>query len=204
MDPLAFFATVALISASGALSPGPLTFATVSSATRYGSRAGIEAALGHMVVELPIAYLVFTGTLVLTKFVGTALGVLGGLALIAYGIMGLKGDGNRSPPKLYRGFYVGLLFTALNPYFIMWWLTIGASLSLLALESMGPGSFPVMYISHVWLDVAWLSALALLTAKGASVLTSKYLGYVNAAFSLLLLAFGLLFILNALGYPFNW
>lgn len=199
MDLLAFFTTVSLISASGVLSPGPLTFALVLSATKYGRRAGIEAALGHMVVELPIAYMVFTGTLILTRFLGTALSMLGGLALIAYGIMGLKGNGNRGPSKLYRGFYVGILFTALNPYFIIWWLTIGATLSLLALESIGAASFPAMYIFHVWLDVAWLSALALLTAKGVLILTSKCLGYVNATFSLILLAFGFLFILNALG-----
>ena len=49
-----FLATVVLVSASGVLGPGPLFLASTLRATKRGTIAGIECAIGHTVVEFPL------------------------------------------------------------------------------------------------------------------------------------------------------
>ncbi len=53
MITLDFLATVVLLSASGALSPGPLFLASTLS-HKHGGQVGIECAIGHTLVEFPL------------------------------------------------------------------------------------------------------------------------------------------------------
>lgn len=54
MATLDFLATVVLLSASGVLGPGPLFLASTLRATKRGTIAGIECAVGHTLVEFPL------------------------------------------------------------------------------------------------------------------------------------------------------
>lgn len=200
MELFTFFLTVSLITISGALSPGPLTVAVVISSVKHGVRAGLETAIGHTLVELPLAYLIFIGLLSFSNVNGRLIAFIGGVVLIIYGLLGLKGVKSKDVrTKAYRGLYIGVLFTAFNPYFIIWWLTIGLALTSLAIESFGSASFLLMYTSHVWLDYAWLIFLALIAHKGISMFKDKYYEYMTKAFSSVLILFGVLFILYSIG-----
>ncbi|UCE44460.1 MAG: LysE family transporter, partial [Candidatus Bathyarchaeota archaeon] len=57
MELLDFIATVVLVTASGALAPGPLFFAAVSHGTKSGARGGLAFSIGHTLVELPLVLL---------------------------------------------------------------------------------------------------------------------------------------------------
>ncbi len=200
MDLLTFFITVSLITISGALSPGPLTFGLILSSTKYGTRAGLEAAVGHTLIELPLAFLIFSGTIIFSTFLGKSIALIGGVALIFYGIMGMRNAKNEKRQfRMFRGLYVGLLFTALNPYFIVWWLTIGMALSQISIYSLGTASFPIMYISHVWVDYAWLIFIAFVANRGISLLKANVYNYITKLFSFILIVFGILFVLVFIG-----
>jgi threonine/homoserine/homoserine lactone efflux protein len=53
----------------------------------------------------------------------------------------------------------GVALTIFNPYFLLWWLTVGYTLVREA-STAGYRGFLVMYLSHVWMDYAWLGLLA--------------------------------------------
>ncbi|HEX9677930.1 LysE family transporter [Nitrososphaera sp.] len=61
---------------------------------------------------------------------------------------------NKSP------FAIGIVLTALNPFFLVWWLTVGLKL-VADLSRFGPvAGVAFMFGMHVWMDYAWLSAVA--------------------------------------------
>lgn len=214
MDFLSFIAEVVLITSSGALSPGPLSVATFSEGAKRGWVSGFFTALGHTVVELPLVLLLATG---LSGFIALEenrgiIAFLGGTSLLAYSILQLM-DAVRvwrektviKASSSYRGgFYVGVILSALNPFFLIWWATVGIKLVVDALSLFNSilVAILVLYVAHVWMDYAWLTFLSYLGYKG------KTLGFKKMAFilflsSLVLAYFGFEFIASAVGELFS-
>ena len=90
--------------------------------------------------------------------------------------------------------------TSLNPYFIVWWLTIGANLILLALEFAGLCGVIFMYACHVWVDYAWLTLIAGFAKKSTKILRLKWYRLIMAFFGAVLIYFGLSFLVGSLGF----
>jgi len=86
--------------------------------------------------------------------------------------------------------------TGLNPYFILWWLTIGSVLIVQALAFAAIIGVLIMYISHVWMDYAYLTAIAHLGKRGKNLIGSRYYKLVLIAFGLILIYYGSTFLLN--------
>lgn len=187
------------ITASGALSPGPLTVATIIHGGKGGLKAGLGCALGHTIVELPLVILIWFGLLsLISQTVKQFLGIVGGLALIVFGTLQLQGNLKPSQTSLNnealekRGsILTGVILSGLNPYFLLWWFSIG---SVLIYEAMGLGlmqGLTIMYISHVWLDYLWLGLLAYLSKYGKKILGLKVYRHILVFFSLILIVFGM-------------
>jgi threonine/homoserine/homoserine lactone efflux protein len=64
-----------------------------------------------------------------------------------------------------KALVLGVGLTALNPYFILWWLTVGLGLVVQAVELGALLGVLIMYVSHVWMDYAWLTGTAYLSAR---------------------------------------
>ena len=60
--------------------------------------------------------------------------------------------------------FVGISLSALNPFFIAWWVCIGSPLVMEALRYWGLAGIGILYVAHVWLDFAWLTGLARVTS----------------------------------------
>ncbi len=93
------------------------------------------------------------------------------------------------------GVLVGVVFTALNPFFLIWWATVG---SLLVAQALILGAFAgvlVMFGAHIWMDYAWLAGTAKLASKG-SLFLGKWYRVLLAAFGVAMLYFGATFILS--------
>lgn len=211
MDPfLLFLFSVILISLSGALSPGPLLFTNLSNASRWGWRGGFWLSLGHTFVELPVILLIAFGLSFLFFIPGfhVGLALVGGSVLIVFGVfqvreaiksfedvdeIDLAKDKQTRHPIL-----IGLLFSALNPFFIVWWFTVGAKIVLDALLFAALAGVIIMFLSHVWIDYVWLMGTAWLTNKGTNLIGTKGYRVLNATFGVLLIFFGAIFYLNAL------
>jgi threonine/homoserine/homoserine lactone efflux protein len=90
---------------------------------------------------------------------------------------------------------LGLAFSGLNPYFILWWLSIGSVLIVQALAFAAIAGILIMYASHVWMDYAWLTLVAHLAKKGQNLMGSRYYRFAVVAFGLILIGYGLQFII---------
>jgi len=208
---LDFIATVVAVSASGALSPGPLTAATATLGAKRGWKTGLLAALGHAMVELPLVVLIGLGLFVALEsaIVSSALALAGGCFLLFFGSLTLRDALKPGPLSKAeaKGPYdspllVGLALSALNPFFIVWWLGIGAPLIFEALGLWGLQGIALMYVSHVWLDFAWLPVVAYLASLGR--LNTKLLKALLLFLALAVIFFGISFLERGLSSLVAW
>lgn len=207
MDPLNFAATVIILSASGALAPGPLFFVTITHGAKSGTKSGIMFSIAHSIVEFTLVMLLALGLLSVANepAIRLGVGVAGGAALIVFGAMQIRGSLHETTEtKTERGttrnlFLIGLALTGLNPYFIIWWLTIGANLILLALEFAGLGGVIFMYVCHVWVDYVWLTLVAAFAKRSTKILRIKWYRIMMSVFGAVLIYFGLSFLVDSIG-----
>ena len=207
MDILTFVVTIIFITASGALAPGPLFFATISHGAKTGAKSGFIFSVAHTVVEFSLIMLFALGLLTVASepTVKLIIGIAGGIVLIAFGIfqiynsyMAKYKEQKQSIPSYRYLFLIGLAFTGLNPYFILWWLTVGAQLIIMSLEFAALLGVIFMYICHVWMDYVWLTAVAHFSKKGINVLGLKWYRPLMAIFGIVLIYFGITFFIQAL------
>jgi threonine/homoserine/homoserine lactone efflux protein len=210
MDLFGFVATVIVVTASGALAPGPLFFGLLVHGSKEGARAGFSAAIGHTLVEFPLVLALALGLLAAASqpMVKGVIGVVGGAGLIGFGVLQVyetlkskpssAGIPNAEARKLPASSLVlGLALTGLNPYFILWWLTIGSVLIVQALAFAALVGVLVMYVSHVWMDYAFLTLIAHLGKKGKAVVGSRGYKVVLIVFGLILIYYGATFVIGA-------
>jgi threonine/homoserine/homoserine lactone efflux protein len=203
-----FVTTIVLVTASGALAPGPLFFGLLMQGSKEGARAGFSCAIGHTMVEFPLVLALALGLLAAASqpLIKSGIGLIGGAGLIGFGILQIyetvrtKADSRASgTTKLPASSLVlGLALTGLNPYFILWWLTIGSVLVVQALAFAAIIGVLIMYVAHVWMDYVFLTAIAHLAKTGKSIVGSRYYKVVLVAFGLILVGYGIKFLIDVL------
>jgi threonine/homoserine/homoserine lactone efflux protein len=206
MDIFSFVVTVVLITASGALAPGPLFFQTISQGTKTGARSGLIFSISHTVVEFSLIMLLAFGLLAVRNevFIRNIIGILGGIVLIVFGLYQIVGSlkkkdiNQKQEVPSHRLFFIGILFTAFNPYFILWWLTIGSNLILLALELAALAGVVFMFLCHVWMDYVWLTAIAYFAKRGVNAIGSRWYRIIVGLFGVILIYFGVSFLGDAI------
>jgi threonine/homoserine/homoserine lactone efflux protein len=207
MGAVYFGLEVIAISASGVLAPGPLFFTNLLYGTRQGPRSGIKMAYGHTVVELPLVILLaaglFTSTVV-SQYAGT-IGLLGGIGILGFASLQILGvirkkslqtlpamASNKSP------FVAGIALSALNPFFLVWWFTVGLKLIADSAAFGFVAGIAILFALHIWMDYAWLASTAFVASKGSSVLKSKYYPLLLLALAAVLLYYGVHFTLTGI------
>jgi len=206
MNALNFAATVILLTASGALAPGPLFFVTISHGAKSGAKSGLMFSIAHTLIEFTLVMLLACGLLTFRNepIVKLTVGVAGGMVLLVFGAMQIRGSLTSKSYETKSGevetrnlLLIGLAFTGLNPFFIVWWLTVGANLILLSLEFASLAGVVFMYICHVWMDYAWLTSVAHFSKMGTNVVGFKWYRLIMAVFGAVLIYFGLTFLINS-------
>jgi len=207
MELFSFVATIILVTGSGALAPGPLFFENLSQGARSGAKSGLVFSLAHTLVEFTLVMLLALGLLAFASdlVVKRVIGVIGGVVLIAYGAMQIRGSvaskfGESKQVKASSGrlFLLGLALTGLNPFFIVWWLTAGAQLIIIALEFASFAGVALMYACHVWIDYVWLTATAHFAKVGLNFVGLRWYRLLTVTFGAVLIYFGFSFILSSL------
>lgn len=209
MNPLDFAATIVLITASGALAPGPLFFAGISHGIQSGAKSGLIFSIAHTLVEFTLVMLLSVGLLsaVNSPAIRFILGMVGGVTLILFGILQiqktLRSPSSESESKGMTSrnlLLVGLALTGLNPFFIIWWLTVGAQLIVMALEFASFFGVLFMYACHVWMDYVWLTAVAHFAKMGTNIVGFKWYRILIAGFGAILIYFGFTFLLDSMRF----
>jgi len=207
VDIVTFIAEVVGVTASGALAPGPLFVKNITEGTKSGAKSGFLFAIGHTAVEFSLVIVLARGLLTVASepVVRLVIGVAGGLALLVFGLMQIRESMSSKPVEIReqkRAFkshlLVGTVFTGLNPYFILWWLVPGVKLILDSIEFASWAGVLLMYVAHVWMDYAWLTGTAYLARRGTKFVDRKGYRIVLMVFGLILIGFGLYFLVTAL------
>ena len=198
---ISFMLKAALISLSGVLSPGPITAVTVSKGTEH-PLTGLYVAIGHTIVELPLMILIAVGLdkYLQINWVRVAIGVLGGLFLFKMGFGLLK---NIFSTKIgydnfnYTPIQAGVILSISNPYFLIWWTTVGAML-LSGAYQFGLIGVILFMLIHLGCDFLWYIFLSSLTFKGGQFFGQKLQQVLFAICGLFLLFFSGKFLYDAI------
>ena len=196
-----FLIQVVIISLSGAMAPGPVTTAAIAmgSRSRY---AGALITLGHAIVEFPLMLLIILGMAKILQSSRTqiAIGLAGGIFLLIMAIQMLTSlnalQNQQDKTGTQKPILTGIILSAGNPYFILWWATVGLTLATTA-GGLGIWAFALFVIVHWMTDLVWLQALSWASFKGTKLLGEKSQRIVLIICSIALLLFGLFFIYNS-------
>ncbi len=200
---LGFAIVVIVISASGVLSPGPLFTANIFYGLKGGAKAGLKMAYGHTLVELPLVILLGLGAFSLETIpeFRTYVAIIGALGLFVFAGIQLKQIFKNSletinEPK-HGPFLAGILFSAFNPFFIIWWLTIGFKLISDSLIFWSFWGILIMFLLHIWMDYVWLSSTALVSSRISKILSNRNFKVLVVGLSVVLVYFGITFLIDA-------
>jgi threonine/homoserine/homoserine lactone efflux protein len=183
---------------TGALAPGPTLVATINSSLKDGWTAGPKVAAGHALVETLIFFLIIGGLADVMQGYSRAIALLGGLALVIFGFMTLLGSRNAtmamSDGKMAGNAYLaGIITSAANPYFWIWWLSVGGALVLSGLR-LGVIMAGVFMIGHWLADFGWLALVSISLDRGRSILSERNYRRVLGICGVFLICFGLYFL----------
>lgn len=205
----ALYLSALVLGLSGALMPGSLLTYTVRSALSSGPRAGFVITAGHALLELILVLLLFLGldAVLSSPAVQIAVGFVGGVLLMLMGgdmIRGALSGGLRveaGPDGNNAGgmFLSGILISAANPYFLMWWAVIGLGFLMNAYHAMGKYGVAVFYLGHISADFGWYGLVSVLAGTTGRFLGEKPYRLLMGLLGCALVIFGGRFIFLAAG-----
>ena len=204
---LAIFAGAFVVGLSGAMAPGPVLTVTISETLRRGFRAGPLIVLGHAILEILLLLLIGAGLgpffqrpVVTTLFLSA-----GGVVLLWMGFQmviksgqttkeALNAKGTESP---YGPVLAGLVLSVSNPFWIIWWVTVGMGFVAQSLR-FGIAGLLSFYFGHILADLAWYSAVSFSVSAGRRLCPAQLYRTVFVICGVALVGLGGLFIAKAL------
>ena len=194
------FGSSFVIALSGALMPGPLLTYTVAEAARRGFWAGPIIMLGHGALELALLVLLLLG---IGAIINQPL-IMGLVGLTGAGILWWLGYDLIKSAKSARlelsgagagslhPFWAGIVMSLANPYWLIWWVTLGLGYVLFAYK-YGLWGVVFFFIGHFLADFVWYSLVSLAVAQGKRFISDRvYHGFMVSC-ALFLMVFGCYF-----------
>lgn len=198
-----FTAASFVVGLSGALVPGPTLTVTISESIKRGFMAGPLVVSGHMIAEvfLMIAILAGLGWIIGSKTAYFAIGTIGGLVLVFMGYNTARSANKLShisadTNQRYGSFFGGLITSISNPYFFIWWATIGSAFMFRGLELAGIFGLLGFLLGHWGADFVWYSIVSFFTSKGSKIMNDSTYRVVMKICGAFLIVLGVYFILT--------
>jgi threonine/homoserine/homoserine lactone efflux protein len=196
---------------TGAMMPGPVLIATILQSVKRGYVAGPLVTLGHALVELIMTILLVSGLALIVNSPEAfmVLGVAGGVTLLWMGVGALRYSSKASMEKLaenrsssrllLRGpISLGLLMSVSNPYWWVWWVTVGNTFLLEGLAVASTIGVVVFYFSHIMSDFTWYTFVSSSLSKTKTRINDRTYKYLLAGCAVALVAIGLVFIADGI------
>ncbi len=199
-----FSIIVVLVSASGVMAPGPLLATNIVYGLKQGYQSGLKIAAGHSIVELPLIVILGLGVFSLQEFpeFRTIISIIGAVTLFVFAGVQIKAVINQKESSSFSPKYgpllAGILFSALNPFFIVWWLSVGFKLISDAMLIWSFWGILILFFVHIWMDFVWLGGVAHLASKSTKILSNLKYKILMIGLSLILIYFGITFLLDIL------
>lgn len=202
-----FFSALA-VGFSGAIMPGPLLTYTVQRSLSDGPRAGFIITAGHAALELALIILIFLGFDIILQSDAMQLGIslVGGALLIWMGVGMVVGSvKNRikietdSATTKTRGMFLsGVLISAANPYFLLWWAVVGLGFIMQAYNTFGFIGIPVYYAGHIGADFIWYGLVSTVVGTTRRFIKEKPYRVIIGLLGGILVFFGGRFVYDAI------
>jgi len=205
MDLFAIFFNSFIVGFSGAIMPGPLLVVDMAETPRNGWKTGPVISIGHAIAEIGVVVVLSLGVLAIAEdsLAARIIGVVGGAALILMALMMgwdlftnkivySKGeDKDKENHWLLTG--KGITATLSNPYWFVWWATVGLAL-LVQSKSHGWAGPTAFYFGHIMSDFVWYTFVSILLWKGRRLLMGRGLKALILACAAFLVYLGVWFI----------
>ncbi len=205
MEPLLdvplFLVSVAIISLSGVMMPGPVMAVTIAKGKSSGN-AGALIALGHGVIEIPLMVLIYFGfaQFFAYEIVRRVIGFVGGVMLGFMGTQMFKTKDHVEGEELnmkFSSLFSGIVTTTANPYFFLWWATIGSALVINS-TIFGMTGFLLFALAHWSCDFAWDLFVSKAVYKSRNFWNLKIHRIVFGGCASILIIFGFWFVYSAI------
>ena len=199
---LEFAVLVVVVSASGVMAPGPLFAANISYGLQDGVKSGIKMVIGHTIVEFPLVILLGIGVFSLEIFpeFRILISVFGAITLFVFAFMQIKTvlqkKEDSTPNPKQDPLVTGIVLSALNPFFIIWWLTIGFKLISDAMLIWAFTGILIVFVMHIWMDFVWLGGISFLASKSSQIISNRNYKALMIVLSLMLVYFGITFLVD--------
>jgi len=183
-----------VIGLTGALAPGPTLVATINASIAGDWRIGPKVTAGHMIAEGVIFLLIVLGLATLALPYTSAIALIGGIALIVFGALTIAGSRGASLGGPVTGtaanpYIAGLVTSAANPYFWIWWLTIGSAMVIAGLAG-GIVLAGVFMVGHWCADLGWFTLVSTGVSRGRTILSDISYRRIMAVCGVFLILFG--------------
>jgi len=198
-----------VVALSGAMAPGPYLTVTI---TRTMTRGPLSAALmlvGHALLEgaLLVGFAFGLQTVLRLPAVATALALIGGAILVWMGqdllrgaLRGriMPGTDTAAPESRLGPIMQGITVSLSNPYWTLWWATIGVKLASDGL-AIGPLGVVAFFIGHELADIAWYGFVITAVSRGRGLLAERPYRVVIGVCAVFLLYLGVRFFIDGVG-----
>lgn len=186
--------------------PGPLLTVTIGETVKKGQRAVYLLIVGHAILELVLVAGFTFGLYALLRnpTIIRAIGVLGGgfLLWMGYGIImdtyhgkvSLRLEARQEQVRL-GSVVQGIATSVSNPYWTLWWVTIGANFVLASMRHGLPG-LTSFYFGHILGDFFWYGAVAYVIVTGKKFVTDRIYRGILFVCGLFLVVLATTFIFN--------
>jgi threonine/homoserine/homoserine lactone efflux protein len=201
----AVFVASFAVAFSGAMMPGPLLTAAIAESSRRGFIAGPLLIFGHAILEavLLAALLLGFSSVLGRNDAFIVISLLGGgiLLWMAIGMFrslpGLKLSFEPSGGTHNRLILTGIVMSVSNPYWIIWWATLGLGICIQSRQFGLPG-VGAFFIGHISADFIWYSAVAYAVGKGRKFLSDRVYRWLVGSLAAAMAAFAVFFIVSGL------
>jgi threonine/homoserine/homoserine lactone efflux protein len=197
-----------VLALSGALMPGPLFTMAVAGAARRGAITGPLLILGQAILELALVVAVVFGLGAFLKLplVMAVIALLGGCILLWMGFSMVRSAAaavleteTGAAIKQTNLVLYGILGSVSNPYWILWWATVGMGYLLSAIR-FGWAGVAVFFIGHISADLLWFSAVTWSVSRGRKVLSPQVYKWAIRVCGIFLFGFGGWFLWTSIYY----
>ncbi len=188
--------------------PGPLLAYTISASAKYGFWAGPLVIVGHAILELSLVTLLVLGLdrFIESDWVTSIIGLLGGIVLVVMGFLMARQGWQKVPLPLEtsvsveenrRVIFAGIVVSMSNPYWFIWWATIGVTYLLWSLE-LGTGGIVSFFTGHILSDLVWYALVSFIIATGRRVINDAVYSWLLFGCGLALVGLGGYFLVSGI------
>jgi threonine/homoserine/homoserine lactone efflux protein len=210
-----------IIGFTGAITPGPVLTAVIKETPQRGWTTGPLVVFGHSITELVLLIGLVLGLDVIlqTPLVELIVSIVGGVilcilaALMLYDVFIKKVSINEiltrktadDVKKRYVPIVDGIVLSVSNPFWIIWWATIGISLIFTELPPLavipiefGLAGLSFFYIGHILSDLSWYTFVSTMIFFGKKWINDRVYQVILVCCAGFLIYLGITFILNGI------